>query len=103
MKIDTGWFMELILSKYGSQRQFAKVFKMEQSQLSRMINGDRKMNLDEAEDLAALLEVPVCAILSHAGVDMSDVDALLNALNYYSKGSDAKRATAALKKWRQPL
>lgn len=69
MKIDTVWFTRKIEeSHYGSQRQLAKAMKINQSNLSRLLSGERAMRLDEVPVLARLLEVSQLEILRRAGL-----------------------------------
>ncbi len=76
--IDTHWFLEAIAaSPFPSQRLLAQQMvnrhgrEMSQSALCLTIQGRRCMQLQEAEQLAMLLEVPLAEILVHAGIDVS--------------------------------
>lgn len=108
MKIDVAWFVRKIEeSHFGSQRQLALSMKQEngkpfdQSALSRIFSGDRKMHLSEAEQIARLLAVPVNEVLAHAGIRIQDPSDLVEALEHYAKGPDGKIARAALTRWRR--
>lgn len=73
--IDTGWFHERIAeSEYGSLRALAPHIlgrrgPLDIHALSRMLSGDRAMQLSEARQLADLLGVSLRDVLEHSGID----------------------------------
>jgi transcriptional regulator with XRE-family HTH domain len=71
--IDTAWFRQQIAdSPYGSQRRIAREFPLDPSSLSLMLRGKRKMTLEEAQQLAGLLKVPLDEVLRHAGLKLPE-------------------------------
>jgi len=79
MKVDTGWFNDVIRkSPYGSQRRLAKKLRgrhgrsLDPSALSLMLRGKRAIQLHEARQFADLLDVPLVEVLRHAGVALPE-------------------------------
>lgn len=75
-KINNKWFKEAIsASKYKSQRQLA--FKMrdekgkpyDPSFITKIFKGERRLQVDEAKQMADLLGVSLDTVLRHAGVE----------------------------------
>lgn len=76
MKVDTAWFNAIIAkSPYGSQRRLARKIMgrhgkaLDASALSLMLRGKRQMQIDEARQLADLLDVPLVEVIQHAGIE----------------------------------
>ncbi|RYD65807.1 MAG: XRE family transcriptional regulator [Verrucomicrobiaceae bacterium] len=63
LAIDTQWFHERIKERGLSQRRLAELMEMEPGALNRMLKGSRKMCIQEASDLARLLEIPVETVI----------------------------------------
>jgi len=67
-KIDTDWFKDTMDAQHLSVRGLARLMKLDHGAVSRMLNGHRKMQMDEASAIANFLSVPVKEVLKHAGV-----------------------------------
>lgn len=79
MRVDTGWFNDLIRrSSFGSQRRLARKIRgrsgkpLDPAALSLMLRGKRSIQLSEARQLADLLNVPLIEVLRHAGIAMPE-------------------------------
>lgn len=79
-KVDTDWFMERIReSRWGSQMQLAPEITdrrgnpLDQPELSRMLRGQREMQMSEAAQLSKLLGVPLAEIFRRVGIPVDDV------------------------------
>lgn len=84
--VDTAWFKKQIEeSPYGSLRQLAKHMRrslgtrMDVGAVSRMINGERDIQLHEARQLADLLGQPMAEVIRRAGVPFGTRDNLPEA------------------------
>jgi hypothetical protein len=81
--MDSDWFMKQIAeSPYGSLRKLAPRMRnrlgsaLQVSALSRMISGERDMQLHEARQLADLLGQPMSEIIRRAGIPFGRRDNL---------------------------
>lgn len=72
MNIDKAWFQEKLAAKKLSQRKLAKVLDLDPSTITVMLNGNRKMTMDEARAIAGQLTLPVTEIMRRAGIDVRD-------------------------------
>jgi transcriptional regulator with XRE-family HTH domain len=70
--VDTDWFRDRLGDIKMSQRKLAKHLNVDPAAVTLMLRGDRKMTATEAQQIAALLAVPVTEILRRAGVDVRD-------------------------------
>lgn len=70
LKVDTRWFQNAIRNADLSQNRLAAVLGIDKGALSLMLNGKRKMTLDEAARLAEILNLPVDEVLAHAGAKL---------------------------------
>jgi hypothetical protein len=75
MALDSDWFKNKIAeSQYGTMRQLVKRMKNRQGKrmgvaaLSLMLSGERTIGLEDARQLADLLEVPMSEIIQRAGI-----------------------------------
>ena len=72
MVIDTEWFHDRIKSRHESLRKFARMLQGRHGQqfdvgaLSLMLRGKRAMQLDEARQIAKLLNVPFMEVVVRA-------------------------------------
>lgn len=66
--IDTAWFKRRLEARQRSLRGLARHMDLDPSAVSRMLSGQRKMQMDEASAIASFLSVPVKEVLKHAGV-----------------------------------
>jgi hypothetical protein len=80
VKIETGWFHELIrMSPYGSIRGLAPRLRnrqgkpMDPGTLSLMLRGKRAMQLEDARQIADVLGVSLGEVLRHAGLRDAEV------------------------------
>lgn len=101
MGIDSKWFRGKVEERGYSLRKLATLMRISHSGIVRLFLGEREMHLQDAEKLATLLGVPVSEVLEHAGVDMSEIQILISALEHYASGRDGERAKSALKKFRK--
>jgi transcriptional regulator with XRE-family HTH domain len=67
------YFLDLMTSRKFSMRGLAKKLGMGHSQLSLMLSGDRKMQLEEAAKLSQIFGVPLHEIALAAGVNTRPV------------------------------
>ena len=67
MPIDTQWFNDRILAQHTSQRKLAKLMGIDSSALSLALRGKRKLSIDEASQLAVLLNSSLQEVLTAAG------------------------------------
>jgi transcriptional regulator with XRE-family HTH domain len=70
-KVDTKWFRDRIADRGLSARKIAKMLRMDAPAMSRMLNGKRKMQTDEAADLAGILGEPLDQVLRRAGIQVA--------------------------------
>ncbi len=73
--IDSDWFKAKLEENHLSMRDLAKRLDMNISSLSRTISGDRRMQLEEAKQIAHFLRAPVAEVMRHAGVAI-DLDGM---------------------------
>lgn len=68
MTIDTQWFTDRLAERRMSQRQLAKLMGMDSAAVSLMLRGKRKMTVEEAAQIAVLLQSSTNDVLKAAGV-----------------------------------
>lgn len=73
--VDKAWFLSRLEDQRLSVRGLARQMGIEASAVSRMFSGQRKMQMDEAKQIAHFLRVPVAEVMRHAGVSI-DLDGL---------------------------
>lgn len=66
--IDKQWFIDTLAGKDKSLRGLAKHLELDVSAVSRMLSGQRKMKMLEANQIAQFLGMHVSEILKHSGV-----------------------------------
>jgi transcriptional regulator with XRE-family HTH domain len=66
--INTKWFLDRLADKDMSARRLALLIGMNPSAMSRTLNGGRKMQMDEAADIARVLGRPFDEVVMHAGI-----------------------------------
>jgi hypothetical protein len=72
MVIDTIWFMDKIQSRHESLRKFSKMMvgrngkPLDVAAISLMLRGKRSMQIDEARQIAKLLNVPLMTVIEKA-------------------------------------
>lgn len=70
MTINTQWFSERLTERRMSQRQLAKLMGLDSSAVSLMFRGKRKMTIEEAAQIAVLLQSSTQEVLQAAGVQI---------------------------------
>lgn len=71
-EINQAWFQERLKTIKLSQRQLARQIGLDPAAVSHMLNGRRRMSLDEAKSIADVLLVSVTEVLRQAGIDVTD-------------------------------
>lgn len=66
--IDTHWFQSQLADRRLSQRKLAQLMGVDPGAVSLMINGKRRMTMEEAAEIARLLHVDVTEVMTKAGV-----------------------------------
>jgi transcriptional regulator with XRE-family HTH domain len=66
--IDTAWFTDRLAERRLSQRGLAKLMGIDPAAISLMFRGKRRMALEEAAQLAVLLDVSTTEVLERAGL-----------------------------------
>lgn len=73
--IDKRWFFDKLEASRKSVRGLARHLELDASAVSRMLSGQRKMQIEEAHSIARFLNAPVSEVMRHAGV-AKDLDGL---------------------------
>lgn len=73
--IDKQWFFDKLEERKLSVRGLARHLDMDASAVSRMLSGQRKMQMEEAHAIARFLNAPLAEVMRHAGV-AKDLDGL---------------------------
>lgn len=68
-KINATWFKARLAEVEKSQRQLAEAIGRDPAAVTMMLKGGRRMQLDEAEKIAAFLKRPLADVLENAGID----------------------------------
>lgn len=71
-KVDREWFRDRLGDMKMSQRKLAKHLGLDPAAITLMLRGERRISTEEAQEIAALLSVPVTEIMRRAGVDVRD-------------------------------
>ncbi len=74
-KVDKKWFLNRLQEQKKSVRGLARHLEIDASAASRMLSGQRKMQIEEAHSIARFLNAPVSEVMRHAGV-AKDIDGL---------------------------
>lgn len=72
-RINSAWFKDRLKERELSMRGAAKRMTMDPGALSRTLSGARAMTLEEAGQLAILLNQPLQQVLTQAGLDWREV------------------------------
>lgn len=75
MEVDNEWFKDKLDEANMSMRDLAKRLDMNISSLSRTFAGHRRMQMEEAKQIAHFLRAPISEVMRHAGVAV-DLDGL---------------------------
>ena len=65
------WFVDALADRQQSQRALARYMEVDASAITHILNGTRKLQLHEAEQIARFLSVPVEDVLQQAGVKLA--------------------------------
>lgn len=71
--VDEKWFKDRLLDQRKSTRGLARHLNIDPSSASRMLTGQRRMRMEEADAIARFLNVPVSEVLKHAGVNLEPI------------------------------
>lgn len=82
MAINTDWFVTRLADRSLSQRQLAKLMGLDSAAVSLMFRGKRKMALDEAAQLAVLLQSTTAEVLEAAGVPVTGQGTRVKVIGY---------------------
>lgn len=74
MAIDSLWFSERLKDRELSQRGLARLMGMDSGAVSLMLRGKRKMTLEEASQIAVLLDSTTQDVLVAAGIEVRTKD-----------------------------
>lgn len=67
--INTRWFKERMADRHLTQRKVAKSLELDPAAISLLLRGQRRLQMDEAAEMAQLLGVPLNEVLVAAGID----------------------------------
>ena len=85
MPVNKQFFMDHMADKRLSLREVAKQMNVWPAALSRSLDGKRKMQLEEAANLARVLSIPVTEVLANAGIAPAKVNGRrCDVLAYYT-------------------
>jgi transcriptional regulator with XRE-family HTH domain len=82
MAIDTDWFTDRLAQRKLSQRQLAKLMGVDAAAVSLMLRGKRKMTLDEAAQIAVLLQSTTTDVLEAAGVPVTGAERRVKVIGF---------------------
>jgi transcriptional regulator with XRE-family HTH domain len=85
MPIDTAWFSQRMADRQLSQRQLAKLMGVDPAAVNRMLLGKRRMTLEEAAQIAVLLNSTTTDVLTAAGVSLPS-DNRVRLVGYVGQG-----------------
>lgn len=74
-EVDKAWFLTKLEDQKLSVRGLARQMGVDPSAISRTLSGERRMQMDEAKQIAHFLRVPVAEVMRHAGVSV-DLDGM---------------------------
>lgn len=69
--INKHWFSTVLADRQISQRRLAEMLSLDYGAMSRTFKGTRRLQIDEAAEIAKILEKPLDEVLTHAGIDVS--------------------------------
>ena len=70
MKIDRKWIKARIAAVGGSQAELGRVLGVDRAQITRMLDGQRRVQLDDVKPMAIYLEVSTVEMLRRLGLDV---------------------------------
>ncbi|MES2348474.1 MAG: helix-turn-helix transcriptional regulator [Pseudomonadota bacterium] len=68
--VDARWFKDRLADKQISQRQFAKMLGLDPSAITRFLDGDRNLSMDEAVAFATICGVTLDDVMRRTGVKL---------------------------------
>lgn len=68
--VKTHWFKQRLAERELSQRQLARLMNLDHAAISLMLRGKRRMTVEEAAQLAVLLQATTAEVLDAAGVQV---------------------------------
>lgn len=74
MSINTEWFTNRLAERRMSQRQLARLMGMDPAAVSLMLRGKRRMTVEEAAQIAVLLQSTTTEVMTAAGVPITGGD-----------------------------
>lgn len=77
MTINTQWFIERLADAQMSQRGLAKAIQMDAAAVSLMLRGKRRMQINEAAEIARTLHLQLSDVLLHAGLHAGEAAGLV--------------------------
>ena len=80
--MNTEWFLQKLAERRLSQRGLAKLMSLDPSAVSLMFRGKRKMTIQEAAQMAVLLDVPPTDVLTNAGVQLPPPAKMVPMIGY---------------------
>ncbi|MER9628401.1 helix-turn-helix transcriptional regulator [Mesorhizobium sp. M0296] len=69
--IDKVWFIDKLAETGKSVRGLARHLGVDASAVSRMLSGQRKMKMEEANEIARFLDASIADVLTHSGVSIT--------------------------------
>ena len=69
--VDKDWFFDQLKDRKQSLRDMARHMELDPSAVSRMLSGQRKMQMEEAGAIAKFLGAPVAEVMKHAGLSLN--------------------------------
>ena len=86
MAINSQWFTDRLAERQLSQRGLAKLMGLDASAVSLMMRGKRKMTLEEAAQMAVLLNVNTNEVLAQAGVPVQTDERKVKVIAHMIEG-----------------
>lgn len=87
MPLNKEWFSSKLKALKISQRTLAKRIDIDPAAMSYTFSGKRRMTMDEARKIAAVLLVPVTEVMRQAGIEVLDDVKKVPIAGYASQGS----------------
>ena len=73
MKIDSKWIRARIAKIGGSQAELGRVLGVDRAQITRMLDGERRVQLDDVKPMAIYLEVSTVEMLRRLEIGRAHV------------------------------
>jgi len=82
MAIDTQWFIERLADRKMSQRGLAKLMGIDAAAVSLMLRGRRRMTLEDAAQIAVLLQSTTTEVLEAAGIQVTGSENRIKVIGF---------------------